>query len=147
LRTNAGRVVWLENEQQFTPGPGSFGLCAPYLNLYLHFSLLENLAFFNRLRGSAYDPQWIEASGLKERQNESLHTYSSGMLQRARLLFAVAHTPRILLLDEPGSNLDDQGWTFVQLIVKRQRQSGGITILATNEERERQLGDAIYALA
>jgi heme exporter protein A len=122
------------------------GFCAPYLNLYPDMTLRENLDFFNGIRGSKWNMSWVEKSGLTGRLEDPVRSYSSGMAQRAKLLFAVAHEPRLLFLDEPGSNLDSAGNIFVEEIVKHQIQRNTLTVIATNEKRERELGDRIIAL-
>jgi len=135
-----------DNGQKFIPQNKQIGFCSPYLNLYLHFSLEENIRFFNKLRGTEYQPDWLERSGLKDRSYDLLKNYSSGMLQRAKLLFAVTHSPEILFLDEPGSNLDDSGREFVAEIVKRQKERNGMIIIATNDNVEMEMGDQIVRL-
>jgi ABC-type multidrug transport system ATPase subunit len=57
------------------------------------------------------------------------------MKQRLRLAFAVLRRPPLLLLDEPGSHLDDEGRALVEAVVSEQARSG-LVIIATNEERE-----------
>jgi len=66
---------------------------------------------------------------------------SSGMRQRLRLAFALLHRPPILLLDEPGSHLDDEGRALTAAIVAEQRRAG-LVLLATNDERESALADS-----
>jgi hypothetical protein len=70
-----------------------------------------------RARASRTGPRMrcaLERVGLASRAADLVATLSSGMRQRLRLAFAVLHRPAILLLDEPGSHLDETGralWT------------------------------------
>ena len=64
---------------------------------------------------------------------------SSGMKQRLRLAFALLGTPALLLLDEPGSHLDEEGRATVARLVEEEGRTG-LVLLATNDEREMRLG-------
>jgi heme exporter protein A len=54
------------------------------------------------------------------------------MKQRMKYAFALIHTPPILILDEPTSNLDTEGIAMVKEIMREQTQQG-ILIVATND--------------
>jgi heme exporter protein A len=69
------------------------------------------------------------------RARDRVTALSSGMKQRLRLAFAVLHRPPLLLLDEPGSHLDDEGRAVVERIVDEQARAG-LVVIATNEPRE-----------
>jgi ABC-type multidrug transport system ATPase subunit len=68
------------------------------------------------------------------------------MKQRLKLAQALLHEPPLLLLDEPGSNLDSKGIGIVEEIISRQRQSG-VTVIASNEKREADYADRIINLS
>ena len=116
------------------------GFVSPYLNLYDEFSALENLVFLSRIRGDRGVKRtdfegMLDGVGLAERMNDRVGTFSSGMKQRLKYAFALLHKPTILILDEPTSNLDTEGSTFVHEIVVSQRKSG-ILVVATNDAHE-----------
>ena len=67
------------------------------------------------------------------------------MKQRLKYAFALLNEPEILLLDEPGSNLDQTGLFLLDNIVERQKEKG-ILVLATNDKRETRYGDKILNL-
>jgi heme exporter protein A len=67
------------------------------------------------------------------------------MQQRLRYALALLHRPRLLLLDEPTTNLDAEGMAIVDQIIKS-AADGGIVILATNDSRDLHYGDYILAL-
>ena len=126
-----------------------FGFVSPYLQLYDEFTGLENLHLVQEIRGLTTDSALLETLltrvGLEGRGNDLLRTYSSGMKQRLKYAAAIVHAPEILLLDEPTSNLDEDGKTIVRNIV-RDQQKRGIVIIATNESDERGWCDTILEL-
>jgi len=63
-----------------------------------------------------------------------------------KLLLAVFHEPPILYLDEPGSNLDENGREFVSEIINSQRGQG-ISVVATNDPDEYGYGNKKVSLA
>ncbi len=65
---------------------------------------------------------------------------SSGMRARLKLALAIQAEPAILILDEPGASLDEEGRSLVRKIVDEQRQRGAV-VVATNDPDERRLGN------
>jgi heme exporter protein A len=112
------------------------GLVSPYLQMYDEFSARENILYALAIRGHHTDGAWVDALleevGLFERRHDAVRTYSSGMKQRVKYAFALAHRPPVLLLDEPTANLDSEGITMVRTVMARQRQKG-ILVVATND--------------
>jgi heme exporter protein A len=123
--------------------PFHVGLVAPYLNLYEDFSPAENLQFLARARGTDKPAQRIDELmrriGLPTRINDPISTFSSGMKQRIRIATALFGDPDVLLLDEPGSNLDEAGLDLVSSIITEATERGKVVIVATNDEREASL--------
>ena len=112
------------------------GLVSPYLMMYDEFSARENLTLALAIRGMRPDGRKIDALlervQLFGRRNDLVRTYSSGMKQRVKYAFALVHGPKILLLDEPMSNLDTRGVEMVRAIMQEQREKG-ILVVATND--------------
>ncbi len=126
------------------------GLVSPDLELYAELTALENLEFFAGVRGIPFSREaageLLESVGLKGRGRDYVGTYSSGMKQRLKFAYALLHDPYFLVLDEPTSNLDEQGIAMVDGVIRRQREKG-IVILATNEPREVSYADQTVSLA
>jgi heme exporter protein A len=112
------------------------GLVSPYLQLYEEFSARENLQLALAVRGMPSSEQAIELLldrvGLLPRMDDHVQTFSSGMKQRVKVAMALIHRPPILILDEPMSNLDDEGVRSVREIMTAQRGSG-LLVVATND--------------
>lgn len=125
------------------------GMCAPDLELYSELTAAENITFYSAVRGLACTRnnvlEALDRVALADRADDRVSAFSSGMKQRLRLLFAIRHRPPLLLLDEPGSNLDQDGRELVAEIV-REQLAAGIVILATNDRREMVLGRHLLQL-
>lgn len=121
------------------------GVAAPDMAVYEELSALENLRFFARLRGLGRSDGELERLlvelGLAARDvRRPVATFSSGMKQRVKLAQALVHEPAVLLLDEPSSNLDEEGHATISALVERLRGRAALAI-ATNDPREMVWGD------
>lgn len=115
------------------------GFVAPYLVLYEEFSTYENLKLFSDIRGLAFNKERVDyllnRLLLYKRKDDLLKTYSSGMKQRVKFIFALMHSPQLVILDEPTSNLDEEGKASVYEIVKEESQKN-IVLIASNEKND-----------
>jgi len=92
-------------------------LTAPYLELVEEFTLIEMLAFHTRfkpLRPALSPSQLIDRMGLQRARNKYVKDFSSGMKQRLKLGLAIYADTPLLLLDEPTTNLDQEGISWYQ---------------------------------
>ncbi|HEX7410945.1 MAG TPA: ATP-binding cassette domain-containing protein [Bacteroidales bacterium] len=95
-------------------------ISAPYLEVIEEFTLPEILEFhrkFKPFRNNLTDSQIIEITGLTKVRNKPIRYFSSGMKQRVKLTLAIMSDTRVVLLDEPSSNLDKQGVEWYQQLV------------------------------
>ena len=107
---------------------------APYMELIEEFSLYEAIHFHQRFKPLApgiSPSRLIEILGLQKSSSKQIRFFSSGMKQRLRLAIAICSKSDILLLDEPGSNLDAQGMDWYQNLIS---EFGGerLIIVASN---------------
>src|SRR5438874_2701674 len=115
---------------------GRIGLLAHELHLYPELSARANLEFFARLYGlNTVDivDGALASAGLADRADDDVSAFSRGMRQRLALERALLHRPRLVLLDEPFTGLDDRA---VRLVADRFRQlaaEGAIVVLATHD--------------
>lgn len=120
------------------------GFLGPDLYLYDELSTAENLAFFAQVRGLPRDPDrekgLLEQVRLDQRADDPIRTLSTGLRQRAKLAFAIQAQPRILLLDEPSSNLDPEGRQLVKSVVDAVADTDRVVFIATNDPEEREWG-------
>ncbi len=117
----------------------NIGFVSPYLVLYDEFSAWENLRYFSKIRKIDFNKTLIEdlldRFLLVNRKDDLVKTYSSGMKQRLKYIFALMHSPKFIFLDEPTSNLDDEGKETVYNIIKSEGEKA-IIIVASNEKSD-----------
>lgn len=108
-----------------------------------HMSVAENLAFGLRLRKltrATIETAVMEALdlvGLTGFAHRGMHELSGGQQQRVALARAVALRPKVLLFDEPLSNLDAQLREHMRFELRQLQQRLGITaIYVTHDQQE-----------
>jgi ABC-type multidrug transport system ATPase subunit len=104
--------------------------------LYDEMSGLENLRYFARLYDIAGDGrcrQVIQAVGLDPELSRPVGKYSQGMRQRMSLARAILHDPKILLLDEPFSNVDVHSAREMVGLLTGMREAGKTVFLVTHQ--------------
>jgi ABC-type multidrug transport system ATPase subunit len=114
---------------------GKIAFAAPYLELFEDFTLIEMLQFHFKLIPKQADislEEMISNGGLGGQENKAVKYFSSGMKQRLKLLMAVYADTPLLLLDEPCSNLDNQGIEWYRNLVQTQLKKRTI-IIASNQ--------------
>jgi len=113
------------------------GLLAHDLHLYPELTAEENLTFFGELYGLANVPVRVATAlghaGLADRAQDSLSGFSRGMRQRLALERALLHEPRLLLLDEPFTGLDDASGRALIERLRALKTAGCIVLLATHD--------------
>jgi heme exporter protein A len=113
------------------------GLLGHDLYLYPELTARENLEFFARLYGCPNVPAVVGdalgRAGLRDRADDLVSGFSRGMRQRLALERALLHGPRLLLLDEPFTGLDDASGQALVARLRDLRQDGRIVLVATHD--------------
>ena len=110
--------------------------------LYEELTIRENIAFFARMCGSL-EQDWIDEAitlvDLPDRAHSLVRTLSGGMRQRTSLACALAHRPRLLMLDEPTVGVDPQLRAIFWSYFRRLADSGVTLIISSHvmDEAER----------
>jgi len=113
------------------------GILGHDLFLYPELTAHENLRFFAGLYQRA-DPSGVavralERAGLSDRAHDPVASFSRGMRQRVALERALIHDPRLALLDEPFTGLDDASAAALVTRLRTLRDGGTIVVLATHD--------------
>jgi len=119
--------------------------------VYADLTGLENLLFFARMYGVAEREArahlLLERVGLRARARDRVRTYSRGQVQRLALARGLLHDPRVLLLDEPDTGLDEEALSLLGDLVEERRGRRLATLFTTHQlERGLTLADAALVL-
>jgi len=136
-----GTIHWTSNSGEDIDSANIFqyiSIAAPYLELVEEFTALEQIAFhqqFKPLQTGLSPIELLEKIGLSNTANKQIRNFSSGMKQRLKLALAIFDQAPILLLDEPCSNLDQEGiQTYHQLMQVYTMHK--LIIVASNDPQE-----------
>lgn len=116
----------------------SISVASPAISLLEEMSVLEAIEFhahYKPFRNSLNSKAVIQLLGFEKHQNKLLRELSTGMKQRVKLVLAILSQSEILLLDEPGSNLDAAGFEFWKGLLKNNSKDR-IVVIASNDEQD-----------
>jgi iron(III) transport system ATP-binding protein len=122
--------------------------------LFPHLDVWRNVAFGLRYRGVPRSQQrveamrWLRLVGLPEKADADVAQLSGGQRQRVALARTLAAKPRIVLLDEPFSNLDRALRNELGPKVRDLLREQGVAALWVTHDREEaeRLGDKVWEL-
>ena len=118
----------------------NIGIVLQKLHLIAPISVLENLLLAQTLSGRAKDESaamaLLESLGIDSLRNSKPAQLSHGQAQRLAIARAVINQPKLLIADEPTSNLDDQhAEEALQLLRSQAHACGAALLLATHDGR------------
>jgi len=151
LSPTKGKIIHKNSDKEIIPEKlhDHIGFVSPYLVLYEEFTAWENLEIFAKIRGIELDKERVkkllEEFLIYNRRDDLVKTYSSGMKQRLKFVFALMHLPEVLIFDEPTSNLDEEGKKVVYDIIRNAGKER-IVIIASNEKNDLEFCDDILYL-
>ncbi len=115
----------------------AMGVVLHHSVLYDELTVRENLGYYARLHGVEYraeeDPV-VEALGLSRYLDTRVGELSFGWRKRANIARALLHRPRLLVIDEPFTGLDDEAVEALASLLGELR-GRGVAVLATSPQR------------
>ena len=132
LSPDAGTISYRENgsDLDVSERRRRVGVVAPDLAFYSELTVEENLAFFARLRRVSPERGLDVLSRMELPLDRMAGALSSGMRQRLRWAWALLHSPRLLLLDEPFQNFDAPGERVARELLAEHLAGGGLAVVA-----------------
>ncbi len=125
------------------PEQRQMGMVFQSYAVWPHMTVFENIAFGLKLQKlskaeiSARVGRALGLVGLGALAGRAIHQMSGGQQQRVALARAVALEPRVLLFDEPLSNLDAQLREYMRFELRQLQQRLGITaVYVTHDQQE-----------
>jgi iron(III) transport system ATP-binding protein len=139
-------VVYASASKTFiTPNKRNIGMVFQSYAIWPHMNVFENAAFPLQVNGARMDRKQIEervmrvltAVGLEALAGREATKLSGGQQQRLALARALVMEPKLLLLDEPLSNLDAKLRQRMRFELKRlQGELGITTVYVTHDQSE-----------
>jgi iron(III) transport system ATP-binding protein len=138
------RLVSSADRNVFVPvDKRDIGMVFQSYAIWPHMSVFDNVAYPLRVRHTARSvirervEQTLELVGLQGYAQRSATQLSGGQQQRVALARAMVFEPRLLLLDEPLSNLDARLRVHMRTELKHlQQQTGITTVFVTHDQAE-----------
>ncbi|HHW49659.1 MAG TPA: ABC transporter ATP-binding protein [Clostridiaceae bacterium] len=113
------------------------------LRLFPHMNVFENIEFGLKIRGIPREERIrtvqsaIDSVGLTGLNKRKVTEISGGQRQRVALARAIVLRPKLLLLDEPFSSLDESLKDAMrELVLNIQKQTGITTIIVTHDKKD-----------
>jgi len=151
IKPNSGSIEWSVDGTIITQTDvkNVLGFAAPYIQLYEELTVQENLDFIQNVRNGKLKTSvenLLDTLGAENLLKFHFGELSTGQQQRIKLAAAIIHNPDILLLDEPGSNLDEAGKKIIISLVEQYKQSDRMVVIASNQQHELNLCNEVIEL-
>lgn len=144
LSMDKGIVEILEKDikrySKFTKS--NIGVVPQELAIYEDLTAYENVKFFASLyglKGVKLKESTIEALefvGLNDKAKEYPKSFSGGMKRRLNIACAIAHRPKLIIMDEPTVGIDPQSRNHILRSVKKLNKLGSTIIYTTHYMEE-----------
>jgi ABC-2 type transport system ATP-binding protein len=119
----------------------NIGIVPQDIAIYEELTALENVRFFAGLYGLRGDTLKVKADealqfvGLSEKQDEYPKNFSGGMKRRLNIACAIAHRPKLIIMDEPTVGIDPQSRNYILESIRKLNHMG-CTIIYTSHYME-----------
>jgi ABC-2 type transport system ATP-binding protein len=143
LRPTSGEIRILERDlaKQRRFAKLNLGIVPQELAIYEDLTAYENVSYFAGLyglRGAALKERTEEALdfvGLADKAKSHPKNFSGGMKRRLNIACAIAHKPKLIIMDEPTVGIDPQSRNYILNSVRKLNESG-CTIIYTSHYME-----------
>lgn len=139
-RPSSGQIVYQQNGIMIASNfDHLLGFASPRLHFYDELTAHETITFIARDNAAVKRGfLLLERFSLTKQHTLQIGQFSTGMVQRLKIIAALINDPPVLLLDEPSSNLDDTGRRAVFSIIEESIPQKTV-IIATNDKEEASL--------
>ena len=140
LIPDTGNVTF-EDNKSFEEWHSNIGLVPQDLAIYADLSAEENVYFFASLyglKGSVLRKQVDKALklvGLEDNGKKRAEKFSGGMKRRLNIACAIAHNPKLIIMDEPTVGIDPQSRNFILESIRKLSENG-TTVIYTSHYME-----------
>ncbi len=135
-----GAISVLGTKPRSAQARNATGFLGHGIGVYEDLSARENLVFFAKTAGVPKHDEaiskWLERVDLARVADIPVRQYSRGMRQRLALARTFLSGPRLLLLDEPFTSLDDRAIKMLSELLREARDRGATILFSTHQIRE-----------
>lgn len=135
---NSGNINYIDNNIKISNEDAikNISFTAPYLELIEELDVDSLLKFHYKFKIPIIkNKSLIKKMGLSEYKNKKIFQLSSGIKQRVKLLLALNTKCKFTILDEPTTNLDDNGKEIYYNLYKKFKNKKSI-IIASNDKKD-----------
>jgi ABC-type multidrug transport system ATPase subunit len=135
-----GKIEYAESNRNVEPEKifRKISFAAPYFELVEEMTLTEFFTFHEKMKGfisSINIKDVIALISLEKTAHKQLRYFSSGMKQRVKLAQAIFSDVPAILLDEPLTNLDEEGILLYHFLIKNYCNNR-LVIVSSNDKNE-----------
>lgn len=137
---NEGKILYIEDEATIEQEKifRKISFSAPYIEVVEEMTLTEFFNFHDKMKGwipSLNTKEIIYFLGLEKAAHKQIRYFSSGMKQRVKLAQAILSDVSAVFLDEPLTNLDEEGISLYNSLIKNYC-SNRLVIISSNDSKE-----------
>ena len=141
-KKDRGEIIFEEKERNINKYKRNMGILTQDIAIYPSFTAYENISFFCSLysfKGKELKrrvEKSLEFVGLSDCKNKKAKEFSGGMMRRLHLACAIAHTPKLIIMDEPTVGIDPQSRNHTLQSVKILKDNGASIIYTSHYMEE-----------
>lgn len=131
--------VMFDKNKNLAPQDRQIGMIFQDYSLFPHLTVIQNVMFGIRKKGKSekekFAMEYLQMVQLKDQANKYPNECSGGQQQRIAIARALAAEPKILLLDEPFSNLDEDLKISVRKEIKELLKKCNMSAILVTHDR------------
>ena len=143
-KQDSGEIVFDEKITNINKYKKNIGLITQDIAIYPNFTVYENVCFFCSLysyRGKELKKRVenaLEFVGLNDYKDKKAGELSGGMMRRLHISCSIAHSPKLIIMDEPTVGIDSNSRNYILKSVKQLKNEGASIIYTSHyiEEME-----------
>ena len=143
LQSDEGEIIFFNDENlSIKDVKKQLGIVPQELAIYEDISAAQNVKFFASLYGVKKSEinekveNALKKVGLEDRKDDKPSTFSGGMKRRLNIACAIAHSPKLIIFDEPTVGIDPQSRNHILDSIKKLRDEGATIIYTTHYMEE-----------
>lgn len=142
IKKTSGEVIYEEETNKIRKWKENIGIVPQDFALYWDLTAEENISFFCSLYGfKGQDLKYRTAKtldfvGLTDVKSKKASEFSGGMKRRLNIGCAIAHSPKLIIMDEPTVGIDPQSRNHILESVLKLRDEGATIIYTSHYMQE-----------